>query len=61
MGTLLSAPVIFASIKMIEVQNLGNIEQFTGLIGNVCKIVSIISIVCCVSLYVLKVDFDVVF
>ncbi|XP_066917308.1 lysosomal cholesterol signaling protein-like isoform X2 [Clytia hemisphaerica] len=56
LGTLFAAPMLFISIRMLQVNNMLNVNQFDVLIGKVAKDVSIISIVCCV--YVLAVLFS---
>jgi len=45
-GTVLAAPIIFASIKMLEVKDLFEVSKFTELIGHVCSDVSILTVIC---------------
>ena len=48
-GTILAAPIIFASIQMIHVKTGIMVEHFTKIIDKVCKDVSILSVICLVS------------
>ncbi|XP_057308536.1 integral membrane protein GPR155-like isoform X2 [Hydractinia symbiolongicarpus] len=48
MGTVVSAPVLLSSVKMLQVRNIQDIDVFKKLIADVAKDVSIISLVLCV-------------
>jgi len=52
-GTIFSAPVIFASIRMLQVKNMVNVQMFDVLIGNISQDVSIGGILFCVSFFCL--------
>ncbi|XP_012553723.2 lysosomal cholesterol signaling protein isoform X1 [Hydra vulgaris] len=47
-STLFSGPIIFASVKMIEVINMSDIQMFLEIIIQVSTQISVIQIVCCV-------------